>query len=181
MKAARRQNEEMDEKVAAVAERARAAGNARPKAEVTTRVDPSIKRERRRGAPDFRQRGLTQRICRGPDCNMEFQPTSPNQRYHNDECRKRAEKERTKGSPPTSPTPPPRRESTPAPPEPQVSASPESQGEPKPRETEEIGWQTVDRFLELLFEIAGDSDEDAAVRVAALELLDDYVAIAVRR
>lgn len=177
LKAAKKQSEDMDEAVQRVAESARAAGNARPKAEVTTRVDPSIKEKRPRGAPDFRQRGLTKRLCARPSCNFEFVPTSPNQRYHSSDCRELAEKERRVK--PAKPQPDP---VDPAlGPGARVSPDPESQGEPKPPETsEEVGWETVDRFLELLFTIAADRDEEPAVRISALELLDWFATLPLR-
>lgn len=186
LKAAKKQSEDMDEAVRRVGDRARADGRARPKSEVTSRVDPSIKQERRpRG--DFRQRGLTKRLCTRPSCNFEFMPTSPNQRYHSPECRELADKERreAKDSPPQSPSPAPelQPDPTPEPPATQaaVSSDPENQDEPKPAETaEEIGWDTVDRFLELLFTIAADRDEEPAVRISALELLDWFATLPLR-
>lgn len=159
----------MDERVQAVAERARAAGNARPKAEVTTRRVPPASIQ----PPDFRERGLTERACKRPDCPVKFKPTSPNQRYHEPRCRElhvKAKKRRVDERPP--------------PPQPDtVSAAPAPSGKNETRENsaEEIGWATVDRFLELLFAVASDTDDDAAVRVSALELLDGYVGTAVGR
>jgi hypothetical protein len=177
LKAAKKQSEDMDEAVQRVAERARAAGNARPKAEVKTRVDPSIKEERPRGAPDFRQRGLTKRLCARPSCNFEFVPTSPNQRYHSSDCRELAEKERRQRHADRVTGSPPQRAQDAAP----VLPDPERQGETKPPETsEEVGWETVDRFLELLFTIAADRDEDPAVRISALELLDWFATLPLR-
>jgi hypothetical protein len=167
---AREQEADMDEKVAEVAERARAAGNARPKAKVKTRhVKPETLR--RRGAPDFRERGLTKRICQRPACAIEFVPTSPNQRYHDSDCRALHEKERQR---PKRPEPRP-----PTPPRVLPDPAPPGKAETRGKSVEEVGWETVDRYLELLFKLAEDADEDAPVRVTALELLDSFIVPAV--
>lgn len=173
----------MDEAVQRVAARARAAGNARPKAEVTTRrVAPSTLQPK---ADDgFRRRGLKQRLCARPSCNMEYTPTSPSQKYHSPECRRAHEEEkkairaaRVTGSPPRTPAPapppPPRKEESPPP-------SPPPADPPASGSAEEIGWGTVDRFLELLFTIAGDGDEEPSVRITALEMLDWFATLPLR-
>lgn len=72
----------MDARVRQIGERARAAGTARPASPVVTRTD------------DFRERGLTARTCKRLGCGIEFEPSSPNQLYHDVECRELHYRER---------------------------------------------------------------------------------------